>query len=119
MDSLAPIFDAENLGRVRHLGLANTDLADRIAAQLVDSKILPRLATLDLSRGTLGDDGARAILESRAAFAHLEAIDLSRSFISPAVAAELSKIGPRVVLADLQEEDTDGDETYRYVQISE
>jgi uncharacterized protein (TIGR02996 family) len=103
-------------GRVRHLGLANTNLADRIAAALPETKILAQLETLDLSRGTFGDDGARAIIDNAAAFRHLKKIDLTHNFVSDAIAAELAKIGPEVVL-DLPEQADDDD--YRYVQISE
>ncbi|MDQ3369434.1 MAG: TIGR02996 domain-containing protein [Myxococcota bacterium] len=115
-DDLVPILAGENLPHVTHLALANTNLADRIAEALPTSRILPRLKTLDLSSGTLGDDGARAILANAAAFQHLEVLGLAHAFLSSEVRAELERLpGPTVSLADPQ----DAAAGYRYVAVSE
>lgn len=115
LSDLTPIFAGHGLERVTHLGLANSSLADEIARALVRSAILPRLTTLDLSHGHLGDEGARTLIEHAAAFEHLAELDLTHSFISPAVAAELVARLPQAVVADQQP----SDEEYRYVAISE
>jgi uncharacterized protein (TIGR02996 family) len=116
MSDIEPILVAENLPKVKHLGLANSSLADEIAKALVTSRILPRLETLDLSKGTLSDDGARTLIDNWSAFSHLKAIDLSHAYLSDAVAEQLRNLkGPTITLDDLQ----DGDEEYRYCTISE
>ncbi len=119
LDDVKRLLDKGDLGRVRHLGLANTSLADQIAAELPQSRVLAQLETLDLSRGTFGDEGARAILDNAAAYRHLKEIDLTHHYVTEALRAELEKIGPRIVLAEAQTEDEYDDERYRYVQISE
>ena len=119
LEDVKRLLEDGDLGRVRHLGLANTNLADEIAAMLPETRILAQLETLDLSRGTFGDEGARAILDNAAAYRHLKEIDLTHHYVSEEVGAELSKIGPRIILAEPEEADEDGDEEYRYVQISE
>ena len=115
LDDLRWIFTAKNLANVRHLALANSSLADQIVMELATSKILGQLATLDLSQGTLSDEGADVIL-AVPEFKRLRAIDLSHSYISPKLRAELAKLGPVINLADAQEP---GDPDDRYVQISE
>lgn len=119
LDDLQPIFDAQNLPRVRHLGLANSSLADDIAKRLVGSKILPQLESLDLSHGTFGAQGARVLLENAAKFAHLKQIDLTRSYVHPELAAQLSKLGPSVVLDDQEGGELDGSDERRYCSVSE
>ncbi len=119
LDDVKRLLEDGDLGRVRHLGLANTNLADEIAALLPGTRILAQLETLDLSRGTFGDEGARAILDNAAAYRHLKEIDLTHHYVSEELGAELSKIGPRIILAEPEEADEDGDDEYRYVQISE
>ncbi|MBX3250486.1 MAG: TIGR02996 domain-containing protein [Myxococcales bacterium] len=120
LDDVLALLASPGLASVRHLGLANSSLADEIAAALPGSRILPQLRTLDLSRGAFGDAGARVLLDHADAFAHLESIDLTWHYVSDALAAELANLGPRVVLDDPQEADDDGDYgIYRYVQISE
>lgn len=115
LDDLAPLFAGHGFEHVTHLGLANSSLADQIAAALVRSAILPRLQTLDLSQGALGDHGARVLIDNAAAFAHLSTLDLTHSYISPEVVAELIARLPHAVVADQQP----SDEEYRYVAISE
>jgi uncharacterized protein (TIGR02996 family) len=115
LEDVTKLLEGQNLGRVRHLALANSSLADAIAAELPRSKILPQLETLDLSRGTFSDEGARAILDNAAAFKHLRQLDLTHNYIGNELAAELAKLGPNVILAEAE----DPNEDYRYVQISE
>jgi uncharacterized protein (TIGR02996 family) len=114
MPDLEPILAAENLPKVKHLALANSSLADEIAAALPASRILPRLETLDLSKGMLSEEGAKAILAHWDAFAHLQSLDLSHAYIGSATAEALRAKGI-VTLEDLQ----DPDEEYRYCEISE
>ena len=75
-----------------------------------------QLAELDLSMGTLSDDGARALLAHRDALAHLKQIDVSNTYVTEALVAELRQLGPAIVANDLRE---DEDPDYRYVAVSE
>lgn len=114
---LEPIFAAQGLGRLRHLGIANTSFADDLPRVLAASRILPQLTSIDLSHGTFGDDGARALIEHAAAFRHLEHIDLSRSYVTPALAAHLQRLGPKIILDEQQDPGENGED--RYVSVSE
>ena len=115
LEDLKWIFAAEGLPNVRHLGLANSSLADEIAEALPGSKILAQLTGLDLSRGTLSDRGANAMLKQAPAFAHLKEIDLSRSYLSDDVRDHLVRAGLRVIIEGNQR----ADDEYRSVSISE
>lgn len=115
LEHLTPIFEAQGLSNVKHLGLRNTNLADDLPEQLASSKILPQLETLDLSLGTFGDAGARAILERADSFKHLKRINLTHHYVSPALQLELAKLGPDFDFSDAGEAEDDD----RYVQISE
>jgi uncharacterized protein (TIGR02996 family) len=114
MKDLEPILAAENLPAVKHLALANSSLADQIAMALPTSRILPRLETLDLSKGMLSEEGAKAILEHWDAFAHLKSLDLTHAYIGSATADALRAKGT-VTIEDLE----DPDDEYRYCEISE
>jgi uncharacterized protein (TIGR02996 family) len=117
--NLYPIVNGRALlPRVRHLGLCNSSLADQIAHEIASSAILPQLESLDLSKGTFGDEGARAILANASAFTHLAYIDLSHHYVSDELQAQLVKIfGAKVDLSDPQ--DGREDEGDRYCEISE
>lgn len=84
---LAPILDGKAFPRLKHLGLRNSELSDDIAAALPTAKIVKQLQSIDLSKGTMSDTGANALIASKAAFAHLRRIDLSDNFIGKSSAA--------------------------------
>lgn len=113
---LAPLLGGAALpSGLRTLGLCNCEFADDLALAVARSPILPRLTHLDLSHGTLGDAGAQAILDHASAFRHLATLDLRSSYLSPAACAALSRLGPRLELADQQLPE----EGPRYVSVSE
>lgn len=99
---------------LRYLGLRDAEIADELAAWIAAEAWIASLDTLDLSLGTLGDEGAQALLASP----HLRGVrrvDLSHHYIGEALQAQLRAAIPGVVLDDPQEDD-DG---YRYVAVGE
>jgi len=110
-----PLLVRTDLPALRHLGLRNCELTDEICGLLPQSPLLRQLEVLDLSMGTLSDEGAQTIAAYAHAFRHLKTIDISQSFVSDAALAALRAIGPRIV-ADDQRDDDDG---HRYVSVGE
>ncbi|GAB7051689.1 STM4015 family protein [Catenuloplanes indicus] len=102
--------------RLTALGLRNSEMQDQVAAAVAESPVLGRLRALDLSLGTLGDEGAESLLG--AGLEHLEELDLHHHFMSPQVAQRLVDAlpGVRVDVTDRQEPRGDWG---RYVEVSE
>jgi len=77
---------------------------DAVAAAAA-APVVARLETLDLSQGTLGDDGAQALLAGQP-LTHLRKLDLSYHFISDITQAVLAVELPGIVdLSACQEEE--------------
>jgi uncharacterized protein (TIGR02996 family) len=110
-----PILEGANLPRVTKLGLCNGEFADELAELVATSAILPRLTHLDLSKGTMGADGAGALARHRRAFAHLASLDLSFNYLPAAACGELANIAAAV---DISYQSVEG-EYGRFVQVSE
>jgi uncharacterized protein (TIGR02996 family) len=92
---LQPILDGKGLPHtLAHLGLLNYENAEELIPLLAASKILPRITELDMSMGSLGADGATALIEHKRAFEHLRRIDLTRSWFDPETARRLKEILP-------------------------
>ena len=100
--------------KLRHLGLRDSEIADQVATWLATEGWVAELDTLDLSLGTLGDEGAKALLASPHV-TKLKRLDLSHHYISAPVQAQLRAAIPGVVLDDPQEPD----EGNRYVAVGE
>jgi uncharacterized protein (TIGR02996 family) len=105
-----------DLPALRHLGLMNSELADQLPAALARSKLLPQLRELDLSMGTMTDEGARAIAQHRDAFKHLEKLNVSLNYLSKAGVATL-KGAARTLEAGTQRADEDPE--YRHPAVGE
>lgn len=104
-----------NLPAVRGLAIANCEFGDALAGLVARAPVVKQLCRLDLSRGTMGDDGARVILEHANRFAHLDVLDLTENYLSAEVAREVRSAVPSALIADQKTEDEYG----RYVTVAE
>ena len=83
-----------------------------------------RLEVLDLSMGTLGDDGAAALLGGQP-LTHLRKLDLHHNYLSEPLLRRLREtLGSAGVELDLDRDDADWDEdddgtVHRYVAVGE
>ncbi|GAA2231042.1 STM4015 family protein [Streptomyces amakusaensis] len=119
---LEPFFTGGRLPRLIHLALRNSDMQDLIAAGLAGAPVVARLESLDLSMGTLGDEGAQALLGGQP-LTHLKKLDLHHHFIGGAMAKRLAEtLEPAGVELDLADEheipDPDGWD-HRYTAVAE
>ena len=113
-EDFSPILSGEKFPKLRYLGLRDSDIADDLAVALNNAKILQRIETLDLSMGTLSDEGGKALI-SNPAIKKLKMLDLHHHFMSDEVTKQLTQLGITVNVDDKQEPDGD----YRYVQVAE
>ncbi len=115
IDDLRPLLDGEVFPNLTHLGLRDSDLADEIAKALKGASILERIEALDLSMGTIGDEGGRALLENPA-IAHLNLLDLHHNYFSDEMLARLRELPvDEIDLSEVENEDEYG----RYVAVGE
>lgn len=120
---LAPLLTGERLPALRHLGLRNSARQDEVAGALASAPVVARLASLDLSLGALGDEGAAALLAGQP-LTHLSWLDLHHHFIGAATARKvrdaLEPAGVEVDLDEPRQEDEDGDGVLRrYTAVDE
>lgn len=114
---VAPILTGERLPALRHLGLRNCEFADLLAAALAGAPIVPRLTSLDLSLGLLGDEGVAALLDGQS-LTHLTALDLHWHVVSEEGLERLSGALPGVRI-DSSDSQFGEAEDERYVAVGE
>ncbi|MFJ8748474.1 STM4015 family protein [Streptomyces sp. NPDC102441] len=125
-EDLAPLLTGAGKPALRHLGLQNSPVQDELAAALASAPVVGGLTSLSLSMGTLGDEGAEALLQGQP-LTHLRELDLSHHFLSQDMMlrlwTELEPHGVRVNLTGRQPEEDDDDpdeeESGRYIAVSE
>jgi hypothetical protein len=105
---LQRFFENIRFPKLKRLGLCNSYRAGDIAEMAVTSPLMDQLQALDLSRGTLEDQGAEALLQSE----KLKVLDLHCHFISPETMQRFKLLGINVDLRGRQLAG-DGDEDER------
>lgn len=113
---VALLLGRTDLPRLRHLGLMNSQFADELPVALARSKLLPQLRELDLSMGTMTDEGARAIAQHRDAFKHLDRLNVSINYLSKAGVAALKGIAKNL---EAGKQRADEDPAYRHPAVGE
>lgn len=114
-EDIEPILQADRLPKLKRLALRNAEIADQVAEALADAPILRQLDSLDLSDGTLGDQGALALL-SLGNLSGLKRLAVRHSYITGEVLDGLKATGVELDHDDPQDSD---DEEERYVRHSE
>lgn len=102
---------------LRHLGIINSEFLPAFVAAFAASPLLKRLTVLDLAKGTLIDEDVDLFLAHRAAYAHLQRIDVSENLLNTR-GDELRAALPNVVLGT-QRYGAYANENDRYAAVGE
>jgi len=117
-EDLRSLLTGNRFPKLKHLGLRDDCRADVTASVLAAAGIPGSLESLDLSLGTLSDEGAEALAASKW-LPQLKKLDLHHHFISDATIKKLKKVVPVVVDSERQELSVWNGEGHRYVAVSE
>ncbi|AKQ67207.1 Molybdate metabolism regulator [Myxococcus hansupus] len=115
VEDIQPILDGQGLPNLKHLGLRNSEFTDALAQALPSAVVLPRLEKLDISMGTLTNEGAKALADHAAAFAHLKQLDVSENILEDEGQSLISKAIPHANVGNQREYEED----YRYAAVGE
>ena len=114
---IEPILAGEGFPALRYLGLTNCELTDEICAALPRAAILPRLEVLDLSMGTMSNEGAAILAAHRDAFRHLKLLDVDDNYLTDEARPLLEGLCEKVLFGD--QRDDGGDPGNRYASAYE
>lgn len=113
-EDITPLLDGDLFPKLRYLGLRDSDRADEFAQVIANAPILERIEVLDLSLGTLSDEGAAALLASDKV-KRLNKLDIHHHWCSDATVDQLGLLGIEVDSSDQQDLEDD----WRFVAIGE
>ena len=113
------LFSKERFPKLTYLGLVNSEEQDNIVEMFLQSDILPQLETMDISAGTLKDEGAQLLLDNLDKISHLKFIDMSYNYLSKDMKKKLQALPMKIDVSDTQDADEDDDQVYYYPMITE
>jgi hypothetical protein len=121
VEDIRALLESGGYPRLEHLGLRNCEILDDVVAVLVESPLIERLRSLDLSLGCLSDAGAELLLQCPAV-AKLEELDLHYHFVSNSMVERLEALGIEVDASDPQDpegHENESKEPERYCAVGE
>ena len=118
VEDLKPILSDVVFPNLNYLGLRNSIFADEMAGAVVGSPLIDSISALDLSMGTLGDEGAEILLGC-SAVNNLDILNVDDNFISEAMLQKLTKLQTQVIANNQKEEDEDCYISGRYCSVAE
>lgn len=112
------LYSKDLFPKLQYLGLRNSDIADEIAASLPKAEILEIIKELDLSKGTMTDKGAKALLSNeKIKGGNIKILSVKSNFISSNVCQKLKNdLGVKKVEIKDQK---DIEDDWRYVDVGE
>jgi predicted DNA-binding WGR domain protein len=116
VEDLQPILSGELFPNLKYLGLRNCEYADTIAAVVVNSPLVRRIETLDLSLGVITDEGGRALL-SLPTDGLLKHVSLHYNYLTSEVTKKLSKLPIKLDLSKPSHMEEDSE--WRFVAVGE
>ncbi len=124
ISELEVFMQAKNYPKLKYLGLKNSELQDQITEKLFEFDLVQQLEVLDLSLGTLSDQGGQVLLEQLELLRQLKKLDLTHHFLSDQLVEELETAFKNTgveLLIDPNGADSyqDEDEEYRYPYLTE
>lgn len=119
LEIFRPLFSKERFPKLTYLGIVNSEEQDNIVEMFLQSDILPQLETMDVSAGTLKDEGAQLLLDNLDKISHLKFIDMSYNYLSKDMKKKLQALPMKIDVSDTQDADEDDDEVYYYPMITE
>lgn len=115
IEDLQPLLSGKLFPKLKYLGLRNSEMVDQIAAVVVNSPLVRRIETLDLSLGVLTDEGGASLLHLKDS--GLKRLNLHHHYLSDEMVKRLKTL-PFVVDAS-NPADMDEDEDFRFVAVGE
>ena len=119
MESVKPLMSGKGFPKLVHLGLMNSQFQNDIAKAIAGSKILKQLQSLDLSMGTMTDEGAEAILAAKDRFSHLKELNLEDNYLSDEMGKKIEKALPMAKVGAQRKPSDWGDSLHYYVSVGE
>ena len=115
---IEPLLTSCPFPKLGYLGFCDDCNADETAKLIARVGLPPTVQVLDLSLGTLSDEGAQALVESPC-LKQLRKIDFHYHFVSAAFVDRLKQLVPEIDASDVQKADYWDGQPHRYVAVGE
>lgn len=114
LEDVTPFMQQGLFPKLSYLGLKDSEIQDEIAIAIADAPIVDQLEVLDLSYGTLSDQGAEALIASDKV-RKLKHLNLCYHYMTDEMIERWKQTGLSVDVSDQQEADDEDDWRYPFL----
>lgn len=118
-DTIKELLDKADFPKLTYLGITDSEIQDELTRVVLESKFMGQISTLDLSMGTLTDQGGALLLERMPAYSNVKKLDLSYNYLSEEMAEKLKNLPMEVDVSEINEPDEYRGEIYRNAMLTE
>lgn len=118
-DTVRELLDKADFPKLTYLGIADSEIQDGLAKVVLESKFMGQLETLDLSLGTLTDQGGRLLLEELPKWPNIQKLDVHYNYLTDGMAGQLKKLPFTVDVSESNEPDEYHGKIYLNAMLTE
>lgn len=118
-ETIRELLDKAQFPELAYLGITDSEIQDELIPVVLGSKFMGQISTLDLSTGTLTDQGGALLLEKLPAFPNVKKLDLHYNYLSEEMAEKLKGLSAEVDVSEINKPDIYRDEVYRNAMLTE
>ena len=117
--TIEKLLENADFPELEYLGIVDSEIQDELAKVVLESKFMSQIHTLDLSCGTLSDEGAQEILEKLPQYPNVKTLDVHYHFMSQNMVKKLGELSISVDASEPNVEDHYNGKVYKYAMLTE
>lgn len=119
VDDIKAMLEQSDFPNLKELGILDSEIQDEVAEVVAGCKYMGQITSLDLSCGSLTDQGGQVLLETLPSFENIKEVNLEYHYMSDEMMEKLTGLKADVNVDDRQEDDEYDGEIYRYPMLTE
>lgn len=92
VDTIKDLLEKAEFPKLTYLGLTDSEIQDEITELVLNSKFIGQLETLDLSMGSLTDQGANLLLQKLPSYPNVKVLDVHYNYLSDGMVRTLEML---------------------------
>ncbi len=102
-DMIAGLLGQSDFPKLEYLGIVDSEIQDELTEVVLASKYMGQISTLDLSMGTLTDEGGALLLEKLPAYPNVKTLDVHYHYLTDEMMEKLENLPIAVDVSEQNE----------------
>lgn len=119
VDTVKELLDKADFPKLKYLGIVDSEIQDELAKAVLESKFMGQVETLDLSFGTLTDQGGQLLLETLPKWTNIKYLDVHYNYLTDKMAEKLEKLPMTVDASERNQPDEYHGTVYMNAMLTE